>query len=239
VIDYDGSTYNQINGANALTVRPGEMAMIWSKTATTWTAKIVTAIRTISGGNGIFVSMVGSDTAEITATGVAESDFGIQSLPLAACRNAAGVPGINNGGGALLGTYTIVSASFMCRNLQCWIKQTGGGSVRMAVYDESGNLLGYTAAFTPGSTGKKIMPIAFDAAGADITEIQLVGGDAYFFTIFGTSAANGAQFYGTDVGTTFGTTPYLGKTVDNITALPVSLPVGSESSQRFYVLASA
>lgn len=239
VIDYDGATYNQINGADALTVRPGEMAMIWSKTATTWTAKIITAVRTISGGNGITVSMVGLDTAEISATGVFEADFGTETLPLAACRNATGIPNINNGGGALLATYKVVPASFMARNLQIFVKQSGGGSCTLALYSEAGALLAYTAGFTPSTTGKVTRPLAFDGAGAALTELELTGGDGYYFVLFGTSAANGAQFYGTDVGLTFGPTPYLGWTRDNITAVPATISGGSESSQRFYVLATA
>lgn len=238
VIDYDDPTYRQINGADALTVRPGEAAFIWLKTASTWAAQIVSNIRTISGGNGINVQQQGGGNVEVSATGVFESDYGVQSLPIAACRNAAGIPGVNNGG-ALLGTYTIVPASFSCTSLQCWIKQTGGGSCVMAVYSEAGALLGYTAPFSPSVVGKKSMAIAFGPSGISIDHIDLTGGEAYYFALWGNQDANGAQFYGTDVAMTFGPSPYLGWTMDNIAALPAAISGGYESSQRFYIMASA
>jgi len=231
-------TSGTIGGAASLNLIPGESVLLWTDSETNWDYRVITRIRLLSAGAGINLGGTAS-VPEISATGVFEADFGTETLPLAACRNATGIPNINNGGGALLATYKVVPASFMARNLQIFVKQSGAGSCTLALYSEAGALLAYTASFTPSSIGKVTQPLAFDGAGAALTELQLTGGGGYYFVLFGTSAANGAQFYGTDVGLTFGPAPYLGWTLDNITAVPTTISGGSESSQRFYVLATA
>ena len=163
------------------------------------------------------------------------SFIALESFPIASCRNAAAIPNINNGGGALLGTLYYSPINWKIKSLNCFIKQVGGGAIRLAVYSVTGSLLGVTAPFIPNVIGFKNMPIIAGAGGAALDEVEQMAETAYYFTIHGTSAANGAQFYGSDVGTTFGPTPWIGWSMDNIAINPDIIIGGSESSQRFYI----
>jgi hypothetical protein len=171
-------------------------------------------------------------------SGPVTSDFGVNTFQPALSRSGLAIPNVNNGG-AVLATYVVNPASFVCRNLSCIIKQAGSGSIILAIYNQAGTLLARTLAATPGSPGIFQRNIALDGAGGALTEITLMGGVGYYFALHGTQAANGAQFFGVDAGTTFGSTPYIGWVRDNQAAIPATLSPGSESAIRFSILAKA
>jgi hypothetical protein len=188
-------------------------------------------------GAGITLANGPGGTLEISAGGgPVSSDYGIATFEPALARSGLAIPNVNNGG-AVLSTYIVIPASFICRNLSCLIKQTGGGNIILAIYSAAGALLARTAAAAPGATGIFSRPIAFDGAGAALTQITLTGGTGYYLALWGNQAANGAQFYAVDAGTTFGPTPWLGWIRDNVAAIPVSMAPGSESPIRFQILA--
>jgi len=190
-------------------------------------------------GTGITLAGGLGGTLEISAPGggVISSDYGIATFEPALARSGLAIPNVNAGGGSVLATYTLIPASFICRNLSCLIKQTGGGNIILAIYNAAGALLARTAAAAPNVAGIFSRPIAFDGAGAALTEITLTGGTGYYLALWGNTATNGAQFYAVDAGTTFGATPYLGWIRDNSAAIPVSIASGSESQVRFQILA--
>ena len=171
----------------------------------------------------------------IVSVKVGEAGFSTETFPIASTRNATGIPNINNGGGALLGTLYYSPINWELKKLNCFVKQIGGGAIRLAVYSVAGALMGVTAPFIPAAIGFKSMPIIAGPGGIAIDKVEQIAETAYYLVIHGTSAANGAQFYGSDVGTTFGPTPWVGWTVDNITITPDTIAGGSESSQRFYI----
>lgn len=160
--------------------------------------------------------------------------FGFPSIQLAACRQALAIPGVNNAG-ALLATFFQAPTNFVIDRLTCFVKQTGGGLVTLGVYDQAGNLLARTVPFIPSSVGLKTAAIAFNGAGAPITSLSLEIGTGYYLAIHGNQSSNGAQFYAYDAGTTFGPTPWIGWTRDNIATMPATISTGSESSIRFYI----
>lgn len=200
------------------------------------TAFLAVKVYAIQAGSGISVNNTDPTKPIVTATGggVITSDAGGITMPSATCRNAAGVPGVNNGG-ALLATIRTPDNSIRVSRLSCGVKQAGSGLVTLGVYSVAGALLARTAPFAPSVVGFAVAPIAFNGAGVAITSIDLMGGDPYYFAIHATQAANGAQFYGTDAATTFGPTPWIAWGKDNIATMPATLTGGSENSQRFLV----
>lgn len=193
-------------------------------------------VQSVVAGVGIDVDNTDPANPIINNTGTGPGAVaGLISMPLATCRNAVAIPGVNNAG-ALLATLTALSADVTIKKLGIWVKQTGGGSVTLGIYNSAGTLLAKTASFTPSSTGYKEQNITTDGSGGAITEIALTGNNNYYLAVHGNQASNGAQYYGQDVGTTFGPTPWLGWGKDNIASMPNSISGGSESAQRFMMV---
>lgn len=170
----------------------------------------------------------------IVSVKVGDAGFSTETFPIASTRNATGIPNINNNG-ALLCTLYYSPIKWVLKSLNCFVKQVGGGAIRLAVYAVNGDLLGVTAPFIPNTIGFKSMPIIAGPGGAALSEVEQLAETPYYLTIHGNQSANGAQFYGSDVGTTFGPTPWIGWMRDNIPLPPDAIAGGSESSQRFYI----
>ena len=197
---------------------------------------ITQGVQTVVGGLGIEIDNTDPANPIINNTGTGPGAVaGLISMPLATCRNAVAIPGVNNAG-ALLATLTALTADVTIKKLGIWVKQTGSGSVTLGIYNSAGVLLAKTASFTPSSIGYKEQNITTDGSGGAITEIALTGNNNYYLAVHGNQASNGAQYYGQDVGTTFGPTPWLGWGKDNIASMPNSISGGSENAQRFMMV---
>jgi hypothetical protein len=196
-------------------------------------------VNSIQAGPGIAVNNANPASPIVSATGGGPGAVaGLISMPLATCRNAVAIPGVNNAG-SLLATLTALSADVTISKLGIWIKQAGSGLITLGVYNSAGVLLAKTASFAPSSTGYQERAITTDGAGGAITSIALTGNNNYYLAVHGNQASNGAQYYGQDVGTTFGPTPWLGWGRDNIATMPNSIGSGSENAQRFMMVGRA
>lgn len=197
-------------------------------------------VNRIAAGAGIVVD-TSNPSEPIVSTnggGIISVNGSLSTMTPATCRNAVAPPGVNNGGGAVLATFRGAEENLRVGRLTCFVKQTGGGNCTLGIYSQAGALLGRSAPFTPNTLGLVTVPIAFNGAGGAISYVDLVGGVGYYFALHCDSAANGAQFYGTDAGTTFGPQPWIGWSRDNVASMPASIAgVGSENSQRFLIAA--
>lgn len=194
-------------------------------------------VDSVVAGAGIAVDSTDPANPIVSSTGSGPGAVaGVISMPLATCRNGVAIPGVNNAG-ALLATLTALTADVTITKLGIWIKQIGGGLLTLGIYNTAGVLLARTASFPPTPIGYKEMPIVLDGSGGAITEIALTGNQNYYLAVHGNSSTTGAQFYGQDVGTTFGPSPWLGWGKDNIATMPNSISGGSENAQRFMMVA--
>ena len=198
----------------------------------------------VVAGSNVTITEVTDPTlgkqVQINATAGAPvlTNFGLATDSLMSCRTGTSqIPNVNNAG-SCLATLVQVPASFRAANLSCFCRQTGGGFITLGIFSQSGALLAKSAPFVPGSLGILSAPIAFNGAGAVITYLDLTGGTLYYFGIHGTQSANGAGFYGSDAGGTFGPSPWLAWVNDNTATIPNQL-AGSENATRFYILAKA
>ena len=171
-------------------------------------------------------------------------NFAVQTMAEADATNHYTVTNANNAGSVAL-TAKTVPISFIMRRLGVHIIQgTGAEGFRLAVYTRTGVAVARTAPFAITTLGENFFNIAQKWNGTaweDATEIELEGGQLYYFAIYCPQVSSAARFLGRDAGTTFGPKPWIAWTADNlgVGGLPASMPAGFESSVRFLVIGAA
>jgi len=171
-------------------------------------------------------------------------NFAVQTMAEADATNHYTVTGANNQGSVSL-TAKTVPISFVLRQLGFHVIQgllTSG--FRLCVYTRTGVPVCRTAAFSITVLGEQFYKIADKWNGTAweaATEVELEGGQLYYFGIYCPQVSSAARFLGRDAGTTFGPKPWIAWTADNlgIGGLPTPMPAGYESSVRFLVIGAA
>lgn len=180
---------------------------------------------------------------------VVDSDFSIETLPVATAEGSYTCTGANNQG-SNNGTLRTVSISFQCRRLGCFpLQGLGNTGFFMLLYDENKNPVARTGEFTIGSFGPLYMPITHvwdpdNGVWIPASDgVMLQGEEAYYFSIYCPQTSSGARFMGIDAGTTFGPQPWISWTVDNLGLLPGVPPhdlvIGYESQIRYLMYGAA
>lgn len=171
-------------------------------------------------------------------------NFAVQTMEEATAANHYTVTGANNQGAVTL-TARTVPISFILRHLGVHVIQgISNTGFRLCVYTRDGIPVCRTAKFSISVLGEQFYPIAEKWNGTAweaATEVQLEGGQLYYFGIYCPQLASSARFLGRDAGTTFGPKPWIAWTADNLGAggLPTPMPAGYESSVRFLVIGAA
>lgn len=171
-------------------------------------------------------------------------NFAVQTMAEADATNHYTVTGANNNGSVTL-TAKTVPISFVLRQLGIHVIQgllTSG--FRLCVYTRTGVPVCRTAAFSITALGEQFYKIADKWNGTAwkaATEVELEGGQLYYFGIYCPQVSSAARFLGRDAGTTFGPKPWIAWTADNlgIGGLPTPMPAGYESSVRLLVIGVA
>lgn len=170
--------------------------------------------------------------------------FAVQTMSEADATNHYTVTGANNSGSVTL-TAKTVPISFVLRRIGIHIIQgVGSSGFSLCVYTRTGVPVCRTADFSItvlGEQFKKIVDKWNGTAWEAATEVELEGGQLYYFGIYCPQLASAARFLGLDAGTTFGPKPWIAWTADNLGAggLPTPMPAGYESSVRFLVIGAA
>jgi len=171
-------------------------------------------------------------------------NFAVQTMAEADATNHYTVTGANNAGSVTL-TAKTVPISFILRRLGVHIIQgTGDVGFRLAVYTRDGVAVARTAPFVITTLGENFFNVAEKWNGTAweaSTEIELMGGQLYYWAIYCPQVSSAARFLGRDAGTTFGPKPWIAWTADNlgVGGLPAPMPAGFESSVRFLVIGAA
>ena len=188
-----------------------------------------------------------TDIYESSGTGddiVLTQNFAVQTMAEADATNHYTVTNANNAGSVTL-TAKTVPISFILRRFGIHVIQgTGTSGFRLAVYNRTGKAIARTALFSITALGEqfyKLAEIWSGAAWVAATEVELTGGELYYFGIYCPQISSAARFLGRDAGTTFGPKPWIAWTADNlgIGGLPSQMPAGFESSVRFLVIGAA
>ena len=175
---------------------------------------------------------------------VLRQNFAVQTMAEADSTNHYTVTNANNAGSVTL-TAKTVPISFILRRFGIHVIQgTGTSGFRLAVYNRNGKAIARTDLFSITVLGEqfyKLAEIWNGTAWVAATEVELSGGELYYFGIYCPQLSSAARFLGRDAGTTFGPTPWIAWTADNlgIDGLPSQMPAGFESSVRILVIGAA
>lgn len=168
-------------------------------------------------------------------------NFAIQTMAEADATNHYTVTGANNSGAVTL-TAKTVPITFVLRSLGIHVIQglTAQG-FRICAYTRTGVPVCRTAIFDITILGEQFYPVAEvwnGAAWEAATEVELEGGQLYYFGIYCPQLSSAARFLGRDAGTTFGPKPWIAWTADNLggNGIPTPMPAGYESSVRFLII---
>lgn len=197
-----------------------------------WAGLNVT-FRRVVDGNGS-----GNDRLYIDCSGVASANAGTETMPIATCKDKYSLPNVNNGG-AVHVTLRTPTNSFMARKLIIHLSQVGGDHpIILGIFSKTGELLARTGAFFP-IVGQNVQNIIYDKNQNSLTEYEILGGTEYYFGIWGSQLSSSNMYFGIDTGLTFGSSPFIGRSIDNLNTIPLQLNGGNESSFRFYIEAIA
>jgi len=170
----------------------------------------------LTAGAGMSIS-TDDDTVTLTVNPPQDS---LQTFPIAMADSAGG--SFDSAFGHITAVYVPYNTTM--DRMACYVTQTGGASLYLAVYDSSYNLLCQTVAFTPSSYGVTVANLQ--------STCSLSKNQRYYFGVVGSS--NGVQLL-KFASAYVSNEPFLAKFDANISTPPATFG-GSSSADRFWII---